>query len=84
MAASYSDVRLKASSARRARVSVESAPPLVRSSSSTDAYCEGSVTTPTPPWFLAAPRIMLGPPMSMFSMASSTVTPGLATVCSKG
>jgi hypothetical protein len=27
---------------------------------------------------------MEGPPMSMFSMASSRVTPGLATVCSKG
>ena len=71
MAASYWEVRLKASSASRARVSAESDPPLFLSSSSTGAYWEGSVTTPTPPWFLAAPRIMLGPPMSMFSMASS-------------
>ena len=27
---------------------------------------------------------MLGPPMSMFSIASSNVTPGLAIVCSNG
>ena len=33
---------------------------------------------------LGRARIMLGPPMSMFSMTSSKPTPGLATVCSKG
>jgi len=84
MAASYCAVRRKASRARRERVSAVSVPPLPRSSSSTGAYCEGSVITPTAPEFLAAPRIMLGPPMSMFSTASSRVTPGRATVCSNG
>ena len=32
---------------------------------------------PTPAKFLAAERTMLGPPMSMFSMASASVTPAL-------
>jgi len=34
--------------------------------------------------FLAAARTMEGPPMSMFSMASSSVQPGLATVSRNG
>ena len=33
---------------------------------------------------LAAARIIVGPPMSMFSMASSNVQSGLAIVCSNG
>ena len=34
--------------------------------------------------FFAAARTMHGPPMSMFSIASASVTPGFATVCSNG
>jgi hypothetical protein len=41
-------------------------------------YCEASVTTPTSFQFLAALRTMAGPPMSMFSIASSSVQPALA------
>ena len=40
--------------------------------------------TTTSAWFLAADRIMAGPPMSMFSTASSAVTSGRATVASNG
>jgi hypothetical protein len=36
------------------------------------------------PWFLAAARTMVGPPMSMFSMASSSVQSFFATVCANG
>jgi len=36
------------------------------------------------PWFLAAARTMVGPPMSMFSMASSSVQSFLAMVWVKG
>ena len=35
-------------------------------------------------WFFAALRSMEGPPMSMFSIASSSVTCGFATVASNG
>ena len=38
----------------------------------------------TPVKFLAAARTMVGPPMSMFSMASSSLTPRWATVASNG
>jgi hypothetical protein len=58
--------------------------PLALSSASTPAYCEASVSTPTSFQFLAALRTMAGPPMSMFSIASSSVQPGLATVASNG
>ena len=34
--------------------------------------------------FFAAARIIVGPPMSMFSKASSSVTPGLRIVSTKG
>ena len=34
--------------------------------------------------FFAAERTMAGPPMSMFSIASSSVQPGRATVASNG
>ena len=42
------------------------------------------MTTVTNFMFFAAERIMVGPPMSMFSIASSRETPGRATVASKG
>ena len=58
--------------------------PAVCSSASTPAYWEASVSTATSFQFLAAERTIAGPPMSMFSIASSIVQPGLATVASKG
>ncbi len=42
------------------------------------------MTTAANPWFLAAARIIVGPPMSMFSIASASATPVRATVRSKG
>jgi hypothetical protein len=45
------------------------------------SYRSGEVTTSTQAWFLAAERIMLGPPMSICSIACSKVVPGLAMVC---
>ena len=38
-------------------------------------YWAGSVSTATPAWFLAAARIMAGPPMSMFSLISRGAAP---------
>ena len=58
--------------------------PLACSSASTPAYWLASVSTATSFQFLAALRTMAGPPMSMFSIASSSVQPGLATVASNG
>jgi len=58
--------------------------PSAWSSASTLAYCDASVSTPTSFQFLAAERTIAGPPMSMFSIASSSVQPGLATVASNG
>ncbi len=84
MAASYWAVRRNASWARRKRVASLSSPPLARSSSSTARYWPASVTTPTLPWFLAAARIIVGPPTSICSIASASVTPGRATVASNG
>ncbi len=58
--------------------------PLAWISATTPAYCDASVNTATSCQFLAAERTMAGPPMSMFSMASASVQPGLATVASNG
>ena len=58
--------------------------PLAFNSASATGYCDASVNTPTSFQFLAALRTMAGPPMSMFSIASSSVQPALATVASKG
>ena len=58
--------------------------PLLCNSATTVAYCDASVSTATSFQFFAALRTMAGPPMSMFSIASSSVQPGLATVASKG
>ena len=49
-----------------------------------DGYFEGSITTATDLLFFAALRSIDGPPMSIFSIASSIVTPVFATVFSKG
>ena len=43
-----------------------------------------SVTMATCFQFFAAERTIVGPPMSMFSIASSSVQPGLAMVAAKG
>ena len=40
--------------------------------------------TATDLWFFAALLSIEGPPMSIFSMASSSFTPSFATVFSKG
>ena len=50
---------------------------------STSAYRDGSVTTATEPWFLAAARTIDGPPMSICSTHSSGAAPE-ATVASNG
>ena len=83
MAPSYWLMRLKAAT-DRANLVASFNWPSAWSSASTPAYCEASVSTPTSFQFLAAERTMAGPPMSMFSIASSKVQPGLATVASKG
>jgi hypothetical protein len=57
-------------------------PPVSFISAMIRGYWAGSVTTLTYFMFLDAARTMAGPPMSMFSMASSSDAP-LATVSSK-
>ena len=47
-------------------------------------YWPGSTSTTTPAWFLAAARIIAGPPTSICSIASSKAMPSLATVASNG
>ncbi len=76
-------MRLKAATAS-ANFVLSLSLPSAFSSASAPAYCEASVSTPTSFQFLAALRTMAGPPMSMFSMASSSVQPALATVDSNG
>jgi hypothetical protein len=76
-------MRLNAATASANRVVSESLPADF-SSCSTCGYCVASVSTATSFQFLAALRTMAGPPMSMFSIASSSVQPGLATVASNG
>ncbi len=58
------------------------APPFARISARMASYSSGFVTTVTAAKFFAAERSMEGPPMSMFSTASSSVTPSFATVAS--
>ena len=48
------------------------------------AYCRASVAMVVKAWFLAAARTIVGPPISICSIASSSVTPGLRTVASNG
>ena len=82
MAASYSAVRWKAARAQACRSSSVQSPRV--SLARKPGYCPGSVSTVTAAWFLAEERSMLGPPMSICSMHSATVTPGLAMVASNG
>ena len=59
-------------------------PPRVAAiSARTSAYWEGETTTATEPLFLAAARIMVGPPMSMFSITVSRSAPE-ATAAANG
>jgi hypothetical protein len=76
-------MRLNAATDRAKRV-LSLILPLALSSSITAGYWAASVSTATSFQFLAALRTMAGPPMSMFSIASSSVQPGLATVASNG
>jgi hypothetical protein len=76
-------MRLNAATDNAKRVASLSEPEL-RSSSSTQPYWPASVSTATPRQFFAAERTIAGPPMSMFSIASSSVQPGCATVASNG
>ena len=82
MAPSYWLMRLKAATLNANLVFCVTPPDF--SSAITSEYCEASVSTATSFQFLAALRTMAGPPMSMFSIASSSVQPGLATVDSNG
>ena len=83
MAPSYWLMRLKAATLR-ANLVLSDTWPEASSSATTVAYWDASVSTATSFQFLAALRTMAGPPMSMFSIASSSVQPGLATVDSNG
>ncbi|MNV87369.1 hypothetical protein D3C71_1814880 [compost metagenome] len=76
-------MRLKAATDSVKR-SLSDSLPAPLSSASTASYWSAAVTTPTSFQFLAAERTMAGPPMSIFSMASASVQPALATVASNG
>ena len=70
-----------ASAASRARwASVKPSP---CTAAITSPYAAGEVTTATLAWFLAAPRTIDGPPMSICSMHSSGLAPE-ATVAVNG
>ena len=56
----------------------------VRSSSMTTSYCSGLQTAITCSKFFAAARSIDGPPTSIISTASASVTPCFATACSNG
>ena len=77
-------MRLKAATDERElrRVADRAREPSARRA--TPAYCDASVSTATSRQFFAAERTIAGPPMSMFSIASSRVQPAFATVASKG
>jgi hypothetical protein len=83
IAASYAAVVANASAASSRRVSDESEPD-DRSSSSTNPYCAGRQTGATCAKFLAAPRSIDGPPTSIISTASASVTPRCCATCSNG
>ena len=60
------------------------APPVLCNSLINPAYWLASVSTATSFQFFAAERTIAGPPISIFSMASSSVQLGWATVASNG
>ncbi len=76
-------MRLNAATASAKRVASPTRSPCC-SSASTPSYCDASVSTATSFQFFAALRTIAGPPMSMFSIASSSVQPAFATVASNG
>src|SRR5687768_2020884 len=80
-AVSYDAVCRNASEAKARRCS-KVVPPSA-TAASTSPYDEGSTTTATDGWFLAAARTIVGPPMSICSTHSSGAAP-LATVWVKG
>ncbi len=80
-AVSYAAVCAKARAARLSRVTARCPP--AQGSASTSSYCDGETTTATDALFLAAARIMVGPPISMFSMVVAASAPR-ATVSTKG
>ena len=84
MAASYCAIRLNAATDSLNNDALEAAPSLACSSVKKPSYWLASVNTATCCQFLAALRTMAGPPISIFSMASSSVQFGLATVDSNG
>ncbi len=73
-----------ASAASDSRVPSESFPSASSSSCSTASYISGRVTTAENAKFFAAARIIVGPPMSMFSITSCSVAPRRAAVRSNG
>jgi hypothetical protein len=77
-------VDLNACRASFCLVSTDSLQSLSLSSANIFGYCAGSTTTATDEWFFAADRSIEGPPMSMFSTASSSLTSFFATVASNG
>ena len=76
-------MRSNAATASAKRVASDTSSAAVRSAA-TVAYCDASVTTATCFQFFAADRTIAGPPMSMFSIASSSVQSSFATVASNG
>ena len=83
IAASYEAVVAKACVASMCRVSCDSVP-WTRSSSSTSSYCSGRHTGITWTKFLAAARSIDGPPTSIISIASASVTPRRPATDAKG
>ena len=81
---SYWAVWLNALRERLKRVLSLNAPLLASSSAAMAGKSAVSVTMATCFQFFAAERTMVGPPMSMFSIASSNVQFGLAMVAAKG
>src|SRR5258708_31495402 len=80
---SYREVVAKTFRASSSRVASVVSPAL-SISRATRPKSAGSVTTVTLSKFFAADRSIVGPPMSMFSISSSAVSPAFAAVASNG
>ena len=77
-------VRERVGGQRLARLHRQQTVARARSSSRTPSYASGFTTTAVNAWFFADARIIVGPPTSMFSMTSASVTPRRAAVRSNG